>query len=209
MPEELVAQASDLVARYGYPMVGIYMLAEGLGLPLFSEVFLIFAGYLASTGRFDLLHLIAWATAGSLVGATLSYAIGRSGGRALLWRMAKLTRSGPRRLAGIEDWFARSGPLAILVGRHLSGVRLLLPYVAGAFRMAFAPYLVYTAIGALLWAVATVGAGFWLGRDWPRLVAILHHVGIAVASLAAAVGAFFAWKAYAAKGTAAKREGDD
>jgi membrane protein DedA with SNARE-associated domain len=207
VPGDLLPQAADLVGRYGYPAVGLYMVVEGLGVPLFSEVFLAFVGYLATLGHLDPVALVAWATAGSVLGATLSYAIGRYGGRALLIRVAGSMRVGAGGVARAEAWFGRSGALAILVGRHVSGVRLVLPYAAGAFRMAPAPFVLYTAVGAAMWALATIGAGYWLGRDWRRLMVVFHHLGVGLGALAAAAAAALAWKASGCQ-SRRRQEGD-
>jgi len=84
------------IASLGYGGVALMMAIESACIPLPSEVIMPFAGYLVSTGRFEL-QLVAIAGAvGCLLGSYLAYFVGASGGRcnAALPRSPGATRRG-------------------------------------------------------------------------------------------------------------------
>src|SRR3546814_8352495 len=66
-----------------------------------------FAGYLVSTGRFD---LVLAATAGALgrnVGSIVAYEAGKRGGRPLIERWGRFVLIGPGELDAADRFFAR------------------------------------------------------------------------------------------------------
>src|SRR5579864_9480639 len=69
------------IATLGYSGVALMMAIESACIPLPSEVIMPFAGYLVSTGRFNL-QLVAIAGAvGCLLGSYVAYFVGARGGR--------------------------------------------------------------------------------------------------------------------------------
>src|SRR5690349_14468079 len=85
----LTGFAVAVISTGGYGGVALLMAIESACIPLPSEIIMPFAGYLVSTGRFDL-PLVA--TAGALgcnLGSTLAYAVGRRGGRRAVERWGR------------------------------------------------------------------------------------------------------------------------
>src|SRR5258708_22652045 len=77
------------IATLGYSGVAIMMAIESACIPLPSEVIMPFAGYLVSTGRFNL-QLVAIAGAlGCLLGSYGAYFVGAKGGRWFLLRYGR------------------------------------------------------------------------------------------------------------------------
>ena len=73
------------------------MAIESACIPLPSEIILPFAGYLVSTGRFNL-YLVATAGAvGCNIGSTVAYVVGFYGGRPLVNSLGPLHPAEPRR----------------------------------------------------------------------------------------------------------------
>jgi membrane-associated protein len=55
----------------------------------------------------------------------------------------------------------------VILARFVPIVRTFLPVTAGVARMGYRTFIVFNAIGALLWGVGVPLLGFWLGRyDW-------------------------------------------
>src|ERR1700677_4745211 len=87
------------IAALGYGGVFLLMAIESACIPLPSEVTMPFAGYLVSTGRFN---LVLAATAGAIgcnIGSTIAYAVGAHGGRTLVERWGAYVLVGRRELA--------------------------------------------------------------------------------------------------------------
>jgi len=157
--------------------VFIWLAAESCGVPLPNELILLLAGSLAAQQANvpGAALLVIIATAGSLLGATAAYQIGARGGRAAILRWGRIVRLDERRLAMVEQWFARSGAVAIGLARITPFVRTVSSFPAGVLRMP--PRIFYTAtiIGSLLWCVVLVTVGYLLGAHYMLAVTFIQQ----------------------------------
>jgi len=86
-----------------------------------------------------------------------------------------------------EEWFARRGEIAVLVGRLIPGVRSLVSLPAGAAGMPLGRFVLMTTVGSAIWNGLLIGAGMALGTQWQvveeniDLVNNLIYVSIGVA----------------------------
>lgn len=172
----------------GAPGAGIAIALENLFPPLPSEAILPMAGLAASRGAFSLVEVLAWTTAGSVVGAFALYLLGMWLG---LERLRSIVRRMP--LVHVEDvdrtvaWFHRHGSAAVFFGRMIPIFRSLISIPAGVVRMPAWRFGVLTLAGSLLWNSVFVLAGFWLGESWhivETYAGIVQNVVIAVVLVA-------------------------
>ncbi len=61
-------------------------------------------------------------------------------------------------------FFERHGPKAVVLARFVPIVRTFAPFLAGIGTMTYRQFMVYNVVGALLWVVLLVGAGFAFGE---------------------------------------------
>ncbi len=116
---------------------------------------------------------VAFATAGSLVGAVAGYAIGLWGGRPLIDRFGRYVGIGPADLDRADRWFDRWGAWAVFVGRMVPLVRTFVSYPAGISRMHFGRFVLFSALGSIPWNAALIVAGFYVGESYPQIEAAL------------------------------------
>lgn len=172
----------------GSPGVGLATAVETVFPPLPSELVLPLAGYTASQGYYSVTAAIAWATAGSLVGALVLYWLGAAWG---LERICALADRIP--LMHAEDvrravaWFGRHGRTAVFVGRLVPGVRSLISIPAGVDRMPLLRFCVFTTAGSLIWNAALILAGYELGAQWHVVEGYVGGIGNVVYVLLAVV----------------------
>jgi membrane protein DedA with SNARE-associated domain len=88
-----------------------------------------------------------------------------------------------------ERWFARRGPLVVLFGRWVPGVRSLVSVPAGLLRMPRWEYLLFTVIGSAAWNTALVGAGWALGTQWERVSDLVGPLSKPLLALVVVAGA--------------------
>lgn len=151
----------------GAPGVGVATLLETVFPPVPSEVVLPLAGFTASQGHYGLGAAVAWATAGSVVGALVLYYAGAVWGVERLYALAdRLPLVGHGDVERAVDWFERHGRTAVFAGRFVPGVRSLISIPAGVHRMPLLPFTAWTTLGSLLWNAALIGAGYELGAQW-------------------------------------------
>lgn len=169
MLESLTDIARDAVTGGGY--LGLFgaMVAENLFPPIPSEIVLPLAGFEASQGNLTVLWSILAATAGSVTGALILYAIGRYGGRAVVLRWGRVLRVGPRDLDRTEAWFDRWGDWVVLGARVIPIARSVVSIPAGVACMRLGRFCLLTAIGSLAWNTLLIGTGYQLGANWDEV----------------------------------------
>ncbi|MFI5958514.1 DedA family protein [Cryptosporangium sp. NPDC051539] len=157
----------DVVELLGPFGVGLLVLLENLFPPVPSEIILPLAGYLAGTGRLDLVTVILAATAGSVLGALALYWLGAAFGeqRIRTW-LRRLPLMDESDLDRAQSWFDRHGRAAVLGGRMIPVVRSLVSVPAGVQRMPLGRFALYTTIGSGLWNTIFVVLGYVLGSRW-------------------------------------------
>ena len=166
MLDSLTDFARDAVTTGGYPGLFGAMVAENLFPPIPSEIVLPLAGFEASQGELAVVWTIVAATAGSLAGALLLYALGRYGGRAVVLRWGSVLRVGPADLDRTEAWFDRWGDWVVLGARVIPIARSVVSIPAGMACMPVLRFSALTAIGSLAWNTLLIGAGHQLGANW-------------------------------------------
>jgi len=184
----LAGFALDIMERLGYVGIAALIALESIVPPIPSEAILPLGGWLAQIGEFSLPLVLLAATAGSVVGALVLYAVAALFGRVRLIAMTE--RWGKKfgiqvsDIEKAEKWFAKRGKFAVLVGRCVPIVRSLVSLPAGFARMNLATFVLFTALGSLVWNAALVGAGWFLGTRWEEVsgvVSVLQYVVVLLA----------------------------
>jgi membrane protein DedA with SNARE-associated domain len=198
---DLASQAAawivGVISATGYAGVTGLMAAESACLPLPSEIIMPFAGYLASTGRFDLVLVATAGAIGCNVGSSVAYAIGATGGRRFVERWGRYALLAADDLDRADGFFARHGRWAVLIGRLLPVVRTFIALPAGIARMPQVPFQVYTFAGSWPWCYGLAYVGYVLGTRWdsdPTLRGALHGIDAFVVAGAATAMAWWVWR---------------
>jgi len=198
MPHDLAAGIAGFIVATisagGYLGIVALMAIESACIPLPSEIIMPFAGYLASTGRFDLLLAATAGAAGCNVGSTIAYFAGRIGGRPFLERWGGWLLISRRDLSAADRFFLRFGGIAVLIGRLLPVIRTFIALPAGIVRMRQLRFQVYTFIGSWPWCFALAYAGYRLGQRWdsdPRLREVMHRFDLVVLVLILLAGGWY------------------
>src|SRR3954468_8092237 len=119
MLDSMVAALAGLIvatiSSTGYAGVVLLMAIESACIPLPSEIIMPFAGYLASTGRFNLVLAATAGAVGCNLGSPLAYAVGRLRGRPLVERWGSYILVSHRDLDRAERFFTRHGSITVLI----------------------------------------------------------------------------------------------
>jgi membrane protein DedA with SNARE-associated domain len=194
----------EMYDAVGYLGVAIAVALETIVAPIPSEVILPMAGWKVSQSAADpsvlepltdqpwnLVLTVAFATAGSLVGALVGYAIGAWGGRPLLDRWGRYVGIGAEDLDRADAWFVRWGSWAVFLGRMVPLVRTFVSYPAGIARMPLGKFIVFSTLGSLIWNVALIVAGFVVGENYEQIAAALKPYEYVIYAVVFLVVAYF------------------
>ncbi|MGD0321450.1 MAG: DedA family protein [Acidimicrobiales bacterium] len=185
------------LSSWGYLALILLTVAEAACVPFPSEITVGFAGYLASTGRLDLVAVIVLGTAGETVGAFIGYGIGRLGGRPLVEHFGRFVLLSHADLDRAERWFDHRGEWSVLIGRVVPVVRTFVALPAGVAKMQPARFGILTSTGSLVWIGALAGASYSLGGQWHRFThgfSVAGYVLVILAVLAIAGFVFHRWR---------------
>lgn len=165
--------ARHVMESLGYVGIALLVALENLVPPIPSEVILPLAGFFVSRGTFQFALVVVAATAGSVLGAWVLYAVGLYVGKANVYTF--VDRWGRYLLVREEDldrtftFFEDHGRKAVFLGRLLPLVRSLVSVLAGMAGMPLGRFTVYTAAGSAVWNTVLVAVGWWLGQEWERV----------------------------------------
>ncbi len=185
------------ISAAGYLGVAALMAIESACIPLPSEIIMPFSGYLASTGRFDLVLVATAGAVGCNIGSTAAYALGRWGGRPFVERWGPYMLISRGDLAAADRFFSCYGGIAVLVARLLPVVRTFISLPAGIARLPQLKFQLYTFIGSWPWCFALAYAGYRLGQKWdtdPRLHTLFQRFDWVVVLIVVLGVGWYVWR---------------
>lgn len=181
-----------LLTVYGYWAVLLFVAIESMGIPLPGETMLIVAAiYAGTTHRLSLLLVIIAAATGAILGDNLGYWIGREGGYRLLRRYGHYLHLDEHTLKLGQYLFFKHGSKVVFFARFVALLRALAAFLAGTNRMPWRSFLLWNAVGGVIWAVLYGLGGYFLGESIHRLTGPIGPITIALGLLAAAAALLF------------------
>lgn len=178
-----IGDPSALILSVGYLAVFLLVAADGV-FPIFpGETSIVVAAVFAAEGDLNIWMVILAGAAGSVVGDSAAFWIGRGGGG---WIRRSLVRTlGHDRVVAGEHMVHRQGDLLIFTQRFLPGLRLAINIALGAGRTTFRRFLAIDTVAGIVWSAQAAAIGYlsgWLfpGKTWLALVVALSIAGVLI-----------------------------
>jgi len=188
--QNLLEEISETLGAWTYLLVGVFAFAEtgaGIGLVVPGETTMLLGGAVAGQGAIDLYVLIAIAWFAAWLGDTTSFFLGRRLGREFVLKHGARVGISHERFEKVEDYFRRHGGKTIFIGRWISLVRALAPFIAGSSRMSYRGFVPYSILGTGLWASLHILVGYFFSRSIETAGHYAARGAFALASLIAIV----------------------
>ncbi len=179
-----------LLGEYGYGLVFTVIGLEAMGCPLPGESMVIAASiYAATTGKLDIAGVIGAAVAGAIMGDNGGYLIGRWAGFRLLRRYGRRVGLTDQRLQLGRYLFQRQGSKVVFFGRFIAILRTFVALLAGANQMEWKQFLLWNAVGGVVWATGYGTAAYLLGDAIRKIEGPVAEVlaGLAVVAVVAGI----------------------
>ncbi|MFC4418882.1 VTT domain-containing protein [Cupriavidus pampae] len=150
-----------------------------------GDSLLFIAGAMCATGAMNEWMLSGLLLVAAITGNTVNYMVGSWIGPKVFehqWRF--LDQKSLRRT---HDFYERHGGKTLVMARFIPIVRTFAPFVAGVSQMTFARFQLFNVLGALLWVVGLVFAGYFFGnlpfvKQYLNVI-VLAGIGAAVVPL--------------------------
>ena len=176
----LAALDPKTIIAAGYLVIAAIIFAEcGLLIGFFlpGDSLLFTAGFLASQHQLgvDILVLSVVCAIAAAVGPLVGYWYGKALGPRLFNREDSFWFH-RRHLDRAHAFYERHGGKALIIARFMPVVRTFTPVVAGMASMDYRRFVLYTVIGALVWAVGVTWIGYFLGSLIPDAGKYLEYI---------------------------------
>ncbi len=120
------------------------------------------AGTFAAIGDLDVRVMILLLVVAAILGDTVNYWIGAAiGPRAFQGNIRFLKKE---HLDRTHAFYEKHGGKTIILARFVPIIRTFAPFVAGVGAMSYGRFLIYNVVGAILWVVLLVLAGYYFGN---------------------------------------------
>jgi membrane protein DedA with SNARE-associated domain len=183
--EHIVAPLSafilSTIASLGYGGIVLCMAIESACIPLPSEIIMPFSGYLVTTGRFTLWGVALAGAIGNVLGSWIAYGAGRRSGRAAAEGLARFKLIRIEEYERAERWLQKHGLKVVFWTRLLPIVRTFVSLPAGAARVPFWRFTLYTFLGSLPWALGLAYVGVLFRENWEKIQNVWHGFDLVVA----------------------------
>jgi len=143
----------------------IVILLEEIGVPLPApgDVAITYGGYLTTTGAIPYPLAYVAVVTGAVIGATINLTIARRYGRPFIGRFGRYLGITDAKLVQAERLFKRWGPWAIIIGRHIPGLRIVLSALSGILNVPYRVFIPCVFVSATIWAAIFLELGRLLG----------------------------------------------
>lgn len=167
----------EFIARHGYPVVFIGVLAEQLGVPLPTMLILIAAGALAGAGQLGLTTVLILGVLAATIGDAVWFVIGRRRGLQVLGFLCRVSLEPDSCVGGAKGVFVRHGARSLLVAKFIPGYTTFAPPLAGATGMSAVKFFIFDGFGSLLWVGTFALLGYLFSDRLEQIVVYAESLG--------------------------------
>ncbi|WML37516.1 VTT domain-containing protein [Clostridium sp. OS1-26] len=157
---------SLLFDQYGYIVLFAALMLELIAFPLPGEILMSYCGFLIFQGKLNWGLSIIIASAGAILGITISYFVGETLGIRFFRKYGRYVHLGPEKLDKTSIWFEQYGNRLLVVAYFIPGVRHITGYFSGITKISFSRFAISAYSGAFLWTSTFISLGKVLGANW-------------------------------------------
>lgn len=187
------------VAQYGpwvYALLFLIVFVETgvVVMPFLPGDSLLFVvGTLAGAGLMSYPLVVGLLLAAAILGDQSNFHIGRAvGHKVFSWQDSRFFNK--RAFDQAHAFYERYGGITVVLARFMPFIRTFVPFVAGVAEMTRSKFTAYNVVGAVIWVVGLVTAGYFLGSV-PWVKANLEKIIWAMILVPGIIFLFGAWRA--------------
>ena len=178
-----------------YPTILMAVFANQLCLPIPAVLFLITAGALVASGSLNLGSVILAGVVGCLLADYAWFLAGRWWGHRVVRAVCAFSMDGQHSAVSARRMFARRGLPSLMFAKSVPGLDGLMPPLAGMLNAATVPFLLYDAVGAILWSAGYCLVGYLFADRVDAVAATLNRVSGTLMILLGGVLCYLIWRA--------------
>jgi membrane protein DedA with SNARE-associated domain len=185
----------EILVRYGYLLVFVWVFGEQIGLPIPAFPLLLSAGALAGQGEMSLLLVLVTCVIAALVADTIWYRLGQLRGASVLRFLCKMSLEPDSCVQTTRGSLDKRGPQTMLYSKFVPGLNTVAAPIAGMSRVPYARFLTFDLAGTILWACSSLLVGFLFSNQVDAILSRSRQVGKGIGILAVtAIAGWIVWK---------------
>ena len=176
-------------------VAGLLVFAEDavfVGFVVPGETAAVLAGVAAGVDHVPLAVAIVVIVAAAIIGDSVGYEVGKAWLGPALDRMRFLDKHRPR-IDQAQDFLRRRGGVAVFLGRFTAFFRAMMPALAGASDMHYRKFLLWNALGGIVWGSVFVTLGYLAGNSYHHVEKVVGR-GFAIGLAVIVVAALVVWR---------------
>ncbi|MGH3447336.1 MAG: DedA family protein [Nocardioidaceae bacterium] len=189
----VIEAIQDLPPVAAYVIIAALVFGEAavfIGFVLPGETAVLLGGFLASVGHLNIFALCALVFVSAVIGDTVGYEVGKKfGPKVVASRALRRYRS---RLDSARGMLRRRGGPAVFLGRFTAFFRAVMPGLAGLSGMRYRKFLLWNALGGLVWGVGACMLGYAVGASYETVASAIGR-GSAIAVVVLLVVGLLVW----------------
>jgi len=154
-----------IISETQYWGIFILMTLESMGVPVPSEVIMLFSGFLVAQNNLNFWYVVLVGVLGNLFGSVIFYIIGLKL-RTFSLRRQKFQHFFEKEINYGDKWVSKYGNWAVFLTRLLPIVRTFISLPAGFFKLNFLIFNIFTFTGSFIWSAFLTYIGVYLGSNW-------------------------------------------
>ncbi|MGP8268923.1 MAG: VTT domain-containing protein [Terracidiphilus sp.] len=169
--------STHILLTYGYLLLFAWVLVEQLGIPLPATPMLLAAGALTAQRELSFPLVLLAGLVAVLAADSTWFHVGRRYGHHVLRLLCKLSMEPTVCVRRTEDSFGRRRRVTLMFAKFVPGLATMAAPVAGQYGMGYWQFLLYDAIGGILWLGTLLAAGRFFGDLLRRNPSLLDWAG--------------------------------
>ena len=167
----------QFVVRHGYMLVFAWVFVEQAGLPIPSSPLLLATGALAGMRQMNLGLAVATAAFAAVSSDSMLYELGRHKGVRVLQLLCRISLEPDSCVRRTQVSFGKNGARVLLVSKFVPGLNAMAAPLAGIIRMGWRRFLLFDALGTLLWVSVFTMIGYAFSGELERVAANAAFMG--------------------------------
>jgi membrane protein DedA with SNARE-associated domain len=159
----------ETLLRHGYFFLVAWVFLEQLGLPIPSFPILLATGALSGMGRMNFAAALLMCVSTTVLADVMWYELGHRKGIKVVQWLCRISLEPDSCVRRTEGLFEQEGARSLLFAKFVPGLNAVATPLAGIFQMRLHKFLLFDALGALLWLCTYMGLGYFFSSQIERI----------------------------------------
>jgi len=179
----MATATTQFLITHGLPLVFAAVFVEQIGLPLPALPWLLAAGALSASGKFNLPLGLGATVVACLLADAIWFYLGRYRGNQVLSLLCRISLEPDSCVRRTQNVFSKYGLKGVLVAKFVPGMNTVAPPLAGMSKISAAQFLFVDAVGSLLYGACLLGFGYFFNHQIDQIGAAIARIGASALSL--------------------------